>query len=170
VLYSPPKYKEGDMRKIRRNQVVVKLKPKDRKYIIQLLKRGKENSRVIRRAMILRLMDKRFTAPKAAEAIGVRADTAREIAWRYSEHDLEHALRDRPRPGKPPTLNEKQKSQIIAVVCSSPPEGYSRWNIRLIAEEVVKRGITKKTDRESIRLLLHSHELKPWRKKNVVCS
>ena len=65
-------------------------------------------------------------------------------------------------------MKQKVVSQIVAMVCASPPEGYARWSVRLIAEEAIKKKLVKKTNRESIRLILKNHELKPWLKKNVV--
>jgi hypothetical protein len=41
--------------------------------------------------------------------------------------------------------------------------------VRLVAEEAVKRKLVPKVGRETIRILLQNHELKPWREKNVVC-
>jgi len=40
----------------------------------------------------------------------------------------------------------------------------------LIAEEAVRRKLTPQVGRETIRILLQSHDLKPWRGKNVVRS
>jgi hypothetical protein len=40
--------------------------------------------------------------------------------------------------------------------------------VRLITEESTKRKLVKRIGRETIRLLLESHDLKPWREKNVV--
>jgi hypothetical protein len=40
--------------------------------------------------------------------------------------------------------------------------------VRLLAEETVRRRIVPAVGRETIRMLLQSHELKPWREKNVV--
>ena len=48
------------------------------------------------------------------------------------------------------------------------PQGMARWSVRLIAEEAVKRKLAPQVGRETIRILLQSHELKPWREKNVV--
>ena len=46
--------------------------------------------------------------------------------------------------------------------------GQARWTMRLIAEEAVKRKLVPQVGRETIRVLLSSHDLKPWREKNVV--
>jgi transposase len=98
----------------------------------------------------------------------VAAKTVRAIARRYEEEGLESALYEKPRPGKQRALDIGQSQRIIAMVCGSAPEGQARWTVRLIAEEAVKRKLTPQVGRETIRVLLESHELKPWREKNVV--
>jgi hypothetical protein len=40
--------------------------------------------------------------------------------------------------------------------------------VRLIATEAVKRKLVPRVGRETIRILLEGHDLKPWREKNVV--
>jgi Homeodomain-like domain len=70
--------------------------------------------------------------------------------------------------GAKPLLDESEKQRIIAMVCSQPPSGYARWTVRLVAEQVVKRKLVPRVGRETIRILLLSHDLKPWREKNVV--
>ena len=81
---------------------------------------------------------------------------------------MQRALWDAPRPGKVPALNDKQKQQVVAMVCGPAPEGLDRWTIRLLAEEAVHRKIVPKVGRETIRIVLKDHALKPWREKNVV--
>lgn len=155
------------MRKKRKDQVVVKLKPKDRKRVAAMIQKGRESARVLRRALLLRLMDRGKTSPEAAEAVGMTAKTARNRAYEYNQGGLSAALYEKPRPGQKPRVTTKQKNQIIAMVCSSPPEGYARWSVILITEEAKRRKIVK-TSRETVRLLLRKHGLKPWQKKNVV--
>jgi hypothetical protein len=91
----------------------------------------------------------------------------RKVGHRYQQGGLERALYERPRPGAAEVLDDSQKQRLIAMVCSSPPEGRSRWTVRLVAEEAVKRKLVPRVGRETIRVLLLSHDLKPWREKNV---
>src|SRR6267378_2949980 len=81
---------------------------------------------------------------------------------------LESALHEKPRPGKRRALDVGQSQRIIAMVCGSPPQGRGRWSVRLIAEEAVKRRLAPRVGRETIRILLQGHELKPWREKKLV--
>ena len=81
---------------------------------------------------------------------------------------MDAALYDLPRPGAVEILTAGEKQRIVALVCSDPPAGAARWTVRLLAEEVVKRKLVARVGRETIRVLLQSHDLKPWRGKNVV--
>ena len=80
---------------------------------------------------------------------------------------MEAALYENQRPGAATVLDDSQKQRIIAMVCSDPPEGRARWTVRLVAQEAVKRKLVPRVGRETIRILLLSHDLKPWREKNV---
>jgi transposase len=100
--------------------------------------------------------------------VPLTAQAIRKIGHRYSEGGLERALYEKQRPGAEALLEDSQKQRIIAMVCSDPPEGFARWTVRLVAEEAVKRRLVARVGRETIRILLLRHDLKPWREKNVV--
>ena len=150
------------------HRVHVQLTRKDRRQIVGMLQKGWESARVLRRALILRQLDRNQTAARVASQVGVASKTVRAIARRYEEEGLESALYEKPRPGREQRLNAGQSQRIIAMVCSTPPPGQARWSVRLIAQEAVKRKLVPKVGRETIRILLRHHDLKPWREKNVV--
>ena len=150
------------------HRVNVHLRKKDRKQIAGMLNRGRESARVLRRALILRQLDQGQTAVQAAGNVGVAPKTVRAIARRYEEEGLEPALYEKQRPGGQRLLDAGQSQRIIAMVCSPPPEGQARWSVRLIAQEAVKRKLAPRVGRETIRILLRSHDLKPWREKKLV--
>ena len=133
-----------------------------------MLSKGQVSARVLRRASILRQLDAGQRVAQVATNVGVAGKTVRAIARRYEEEGLESALQEKPRPGKQRALNPGQSQRIIAMVCGLPPEGMARWSVRLIAEEAVKRKLAPQVGRETIRILLQSHELKPWREKKLV--
>ncbi len=150
------------------HRVHVQLTKKDRKQIAAMLNKGWKSARVLRRAVILRELGQGQTAGQVARHVGVASKTVRAIARRYEEEGLESALYEKPRPGQQRVLDAGQSQRIIAMVCSPPPQGTARWSVRLIAQEAVKRRLTRRVGRETIRILLQSHDLKPWREKNVV--
>ena len=107
------------------------------------------------------------SAPQIASLVPLTSQAIRNIGRRYQRGGLERALYERQRPGAAEVLDQGQKQRLIAMVCSSPPAGRARWTVRLVAEEAVKRKLVPRVGRETIRILLLSHDLKPWREKNV---
>ncbi len=141
---------------------------KDRKALQKLLSAGVQQVRVVLRAVALLQLAKGVSAPKIAGMVPLTAQAIRKIAHRYQEGGLERGLWETLRRGAEQLLEDSEKQRIIAMVCSNPPEGFARWTVRLVAEEAVKRRLVPRVGRETIRVLLLSHDLKPWREKNVV--
>jgi putative transposase len=152
----------------RGERLEITLTPKDRQQIEQLLGRGVQSVRTVIRALALLQMDQGQSTPAVAVNLMLSAKAVWQIGKRYQQGGIERALFDASRPGKTPALDQQQQQRIVAVVCSPPPEGRARWTVRLLTEEVVKRKLVPNVGRETIRVLLESHDLKPWREKNVV--
>ena len=146
----------------------IQLSRKERKQVEELLSGGVQPVRTVIRALVLRQMDEGRSTVEAGAAVGISAKTAWEIGKRYVEGGLERAIYDAPRPGQKPLLDTEQGQRIIAMVCGPPPAGRARWSVRLIAQEAVKRKLVEHVGPETVRILLQSHDLKPWREKNVV--
>ena len=146
----------------------IEVTTKDRKELQKLLSGGVQQVRVVLRAVALLQLAKGVSAPQIAGMVPLTAQAIRKIGHRYREGGLERALYEKQRPGAEALLEASEKQRIIAMVCSDPPEGFARWTVRLVAEEAVKRRLVPRVGRETIRVLLLSHDLKPWREKNVV--
>jgi putative transposase len=152
-----------------RRPIRISVSRKDRQRIDELLSSGVQPVRVVLRALALLHLSDGVTAPDAARFLKkLTGKAVRSIAHRYEEGGLERALYEKSRPGAAPLLSLSEKQRIVAMVCSDPPEGQARWTVRLITEEAVKRKLVPRAGRETIRVLLQSHDLKPWREKNVV--
>ena len=134
----------------------------------RLLSGGVQQVRVVLRALALLQLAKGVSAPRIAAVIPLTPQAIRKVGHRYQQGGLEGALYEKQRPGAAEVLDDSQKQRIIAMVCSDPPEGRARWTVRLVAEEAVKRRLVPRVGRETIRILLLHHDLKPWREKNVV--
>jgi hypothetical protein len=137
---------------------------------LRTMKTGGEklSARQWRRMRVLELLDEGLSVTATAKAVGShRRETAR-VGKRYLRGGLELALTDDARPKPEPMLDSTQEAAIVAMVCGPAPEGQARWTTRLVAIESVRRGIAPKVGRETARLVLADHGLKPWREKNVV--
>jgi putative transposase len=141
---------------------------KDQRELRSLLKGGVQQVRVVLRALALLQLAEDVSAPQIAKTIPLTPQAIRRLGHRYQKAGLQGALYEKQRPGAAEVLDSNQKQRIIAMVCAAPPEGRARWTVRLVAEEAVKRKLVPQVGRETIRILLLHHDLKPWREKNVV--
>ena len=146
----------------------IEVKQKDQNELRKLLSGGVQQVRVVLRALALQQLAKGVSAPRISSVIPLTAQAVRNVGHRYQMGGLDAALYDKQRPGALALLDASQKQRLIAMVCSDPPEGRARRTVRLVAEEAVKRKLVPRVGRETIRILLLHHDLKPWREKNVV--
>ena len=151
-----------------KKQSQVRLSKQDQQALRQLLQSGLQPVRTVLRALALRQLAEGQTVRQVARNVALTPKTVWLTSQRFQQGGLERALYERPRPGKAALLSAHDRQRIVALVCGSPPEGRARWTVRLLTEEVVKRKLVPRVGRETIRVLLESHDLKPWREKNVV--
>jgi len=101
--------------------------------------KGETKAKVYRRALGLLELDRGKTYTEVSEIIQVSIATLSGWAASYAENGLQ-VLSDKPRSGRPVEIDGKQRAKITALACSTPPEGYGQWSLRLIAEQVVELG------------------------------
>lgn len=143
----------------------MQLGSKDKERILSLIKTS-DDARVIYRANALNLRAKGLTFAEVADFLEITSRTVFNIEQNYEQFGLDRALNDDPRPGSPPDFDDRVKSQIVAIVCSDPPEGFDRWTLRLIREKAIKDDVVETISHETIRVILEEHDLKPWRQRS----
>ena len=146
----------------------LRLSKPDERSLAQLLRSGVQQVRVVLRSLVLLQLSSGDSVPSVARRLRLTPKTVRDIGRRYLEGGMDRTLYERPRRGAKPLLSATERQRIIAMACSEAPDGRARWTVRLIAEQAIKRKLVPQVGRETIRILLESHDLKPWREKNVV--
>lgn len=134
----------------------------DRERILEIIKTSSD-ARVIYRANALNLRFKGLTLAEVADFLEITSRTVFNIEQNYEQFGLDRALNDDPRPGAPAEFDDRVKSQIVAMVCSDPPDGFDRWTLRLLQEKAISQDIVESISHETIRVILEEHDLKPWR-------
>lgn len=74
-----------------------------------------------------------------AKILGISRNTVLLIKKIYVKEGLPIALFDKPRPGQPIKYTEKHVAEVIALACSSSPDGSKRWSLSLLTEEMRKK-------------------------------
>lgn|SRR5574338_534142 len=124
----------------RKQEYAVKLTEEEKEYLLRNTSSGNWTAREVKRAWVLLKADKNQECPMSDIQISkeLRCSHAmvNDIREKFVKERL-GAIYDKPRSGRPKTIDGEVEAHIIATACSSPPEGRVRWTLELIAEKVV---------------------------------
>ena len=102
-----------------------------------------EPARVVERARVVLLAADGLPGVEIAERVGCSEPTVIRWRHRFAEHGLA-GLADEPRSGKPPTIEQSLRDEILSITLSEPPTelGITHWSSRLLADWMRRRGST----------------------------
>lgn len=120
---------------------IVTLSDDERAILSDIVSRGPPQRYRVRRALVLLKLDnipdnKGWTYEEISEQCGIASTSVKNIAKRFVQGGFEAALErkeQRTSRGWKKDASERTKV-ILAIVGSAPPEGQSRWTIRLVKE------------------------------------
>ena len=138
---------------------IVKLKVKEQNQLNQYLSKGKASARRLNRCRLLLLAHKGETDQQISGSLNLSLATVANIRRRYAQEGLQTAINEKPRSGAPKKFDGKATAKITAVACSKPPEGRSRWTLRLLADRVVELKIIDSIDYTSVDRILKKTSL-----------
>lgn len=131
----------------------VQLSPIDREYLETLISKGELKAKTFRRALALLELDRGRTYTAVAQTVKMTIPTLSTLARQYQANGLK-ALSDQPRSGRPIVIDGEQRAKITALACSTPPEGYAEWSLRLLADKVVELGFCEQISHTEVRTIL----------------
>lgn len=143
----------------------VELEESEKRQLVAQLKGGKLGVRKMKRAQILLMADAGKKDAEISEALPSGTSTVYRTKQRFVEEGLDAALNERPRRGGERKLNGEQEAILVALACSAPPKGRSRWTLQLLAEELVVLTDVEDISYQTVRRRLAENNLKPWQKK-----
>lgn len=149
-----------------RKKYIVSLTAEERSQVLDLIKKGTVSARKVTRAHILLRADEGATDEAIAAALHVHRTTVERTRQKFVEGNLDAALSERPRPGGKRKLDPKQEARLIAVACSTPPEGQKRWTLQLLADELVALSLVDTISDETVRRTLKKTFSSPGRSGN----
>jgi transposase len=139
----------------------VTLAGEERAELGRLLARGKADVRRLKHAQVLLKADEAEAGPawpdeRIAEALEVGAATVQRLRQRFVVDGLKSALSPY-RGGKRiyrTKLDGAREAHLIALTCSTPPNGRGRWTLRLLAERMVALEHVAALSHETVRRTL----------------
>lgn len=134
---------------------IVTLNAEEQAALDVLTRKGKVAVRHLARANILRMTHEKFTDQEIATALKVSIATIERTREKFVLGGLDYALQEDPRTGAPCKMDGKQEAFLVALACSTPPQGHSCWTMQLLADKLLEREVIEQPlSAETIRLAL----------------
>lgn len=154
------------------NKYIVALTIEEREFLSGLASKGQHKSQKILNSLILLDCDtgdfqtNRSTNQEIAKVLNVSMKKIDRVKKRFVEEGLDIALDKR----KADRIYTKKadcdfEAHLIALSCGDPPEGFSRWSLRLLADKVVELEYIDTISHETIRRILKKTNLSLGSKK-----
>lgn len=142
------------------------LTPKERNELLDIVSKGKDTARAIMHANVLLAADENFPRERKsefeiAELFHINRITVHTIRKQFSENGMKSAIirKKRKTPPITPKITGEVEARIIALGCSSPPEGRTRWSLRLLADKAVELQYIGSISHEAVGRLLKKTNL-----------
>lgn len=125
---------------------VIELSEQDKAKLLDIVQKGASPARTILRANILLASDRRsetyMTVSEIADAYHTTPTTVQTVRTSYCEKGLEATINRKKRetPPVPAKVTGEVEAHVIALACGNPPEGYTKWTLRLLADKTVELG------------------------------
>jgi transposase len=155
-----------------RKKYHVDLSDGEQKELREIISKRAIHSEVVKRAYILLAADrngeKRWEDEQIAKTYEVAQRTVERIRERFVLDGVKTVLEGKPREYKGRVFDGEVEAKLIALRCSEPGEGHSRWSLRLLSDKMVQLEYVEAISHESIRQILKKNEMKPWQVKEWV--
>ena len=131
----------------------LRLSRPDHDFLLTVITKGRTAARVFKRATALLELHRGQTLSAVAAALRVTRQTVAQWRNNYQASGLQ-ALADQPRAGRPARIDGKQRAQLTASACSTPPAGRARWTLRRLADKAVELGYCERLSHTKARRVL----------------
>jgi transposase len=139
----------------------VRLSKKERTTLLNIISKGSAPAKTIMRAHVLLAADENSPSGKKneteiAEFFNVHQQTVHTIRKEFCEKGLNATLsrKKREMPPVEPKITGEVEAKIIALSCSAPPVGRSKWSLRLLADKAVELQYIDSISHEAVGRLL----------------
>jgi transposase len=148
----------------KKHKYPVRLSRQERAELNRLTLQGAIKVRKLNRVKMLLLADENHsnghqTDQEIAEKLDSSQATVERTRQRYTEGGLAAALHEQPRSGRPPGISGETRAKITALACTTPPPGYARWSLRLLADKAVALELIDTISHDAVGTILKKTSL-----------
>jgi hypothetical protein len=139
----------------------IQLTAEERLMLQQITTKGRHSSQKILNALILLCCDEgpyqehKLTNEQIVTMLPVSMKKIDRVKRRCVENGIEAALeKQKARRAYRKKADGDFEAHLIAISCSSPPQGYNRWSLRLLADKMVELQHVDTVSHETVRRVL----------------
>lgn len=133
----------------------------------EIVRKGVHNAHVITRARVLLMLDRTGKSDhvrykRTAEYAQISVQAVYNMRDEFlANHNIETYLTRKKRETPPitPKLNGETEAKILALACSEPPKGCSRWTVRLLSERIVQLHLVEEISHMTVQRLLKKRNI-----------
>jgi len=151
-----------------KKKYIVELNQAEKEKLLDYINQGERPARKIKRANILLLADSGKPDRQIVDSLSSSMATVQRIRQRFVEGNLEYALNEKRRSGRPVEFDEKQEAYLVALACSTAPPGHKCWTMQLLANRLLEMEVVDKISDETVRLRLKKTKSNPGNESNGV--
>lgn len=142
----------------------IHLQPAERQELLSKVQKGKTAAKTIQKAQVLLASD---------ETIGRQSETRLATTYHLSERSIERLRKDfcergmdvfspkKRQPRSDKKLTGEVEAHLIAIACSEPPAGESRWKLQAIADRLVELQVVETLSHTSVATVLKKMNSSP---------
>ena len=94
---------------------------------------GTTEQRIAVRAKVILAAAQGAPLPEIAERTGLSVNSCLKWRKRFAQNRLE-GLIDKPGRGRPQSITQEQRLEVMALACTTPVDASNRWSVRKLAE------------------------------------
>ena len=139
----------------------VTLEKKEREILETIIQKGNHNSQKVLNALVLlncdegKFQERRMKNEDVAAVLKISMRKIDRVKRRFVEEGFERVLKGRKvvrEYGR--KADGDFEAHLVALSCSKPPEGFTRWSLRLLADRAVELEYIESVSYETIRRVL----------------
>jgi transposase len=115
---------------------------------------GHESARARTRAQVALKLGEGWSLAEICRAFDVCRNTVLNVRARFAEGGVEAVLRHKRQARYRQALTGSQQAYLVAIACSSVPDGHDHWTLRMLAGKAIELGFVEKISPETIRASL----------------
>jgi transposase len=139
----------------------VELSEDEHQQLQRYVRQGASKGRGRTRAQVLLKLAENWSVGQVCEAFDVSRATLYNTLARYRQGGITLVMQDRVQARRRQALTGEEEALLVAITCSSVPDGHDHWTLRMLRDKLVEIGVVDRISPSTIHALLKKTNSNP---------